>query len=97
MDFGHWECLRIVGTESQGGQIPEVTGPIQWPSGGPGSTWERRAEAWDHLGALATSLRALTTRQGAHRMTVEQSGKNIFANAAGVPGTHSYPILFNSC
>jgi len=26
MYFGHWECLRVVGPESQGGQIPEYTG-----------------------------------------------------------------------
>ena len=37
-----WECLRVVEPESQGGQIPEFTGPTQWPSGAPGSTWERR-------------------------------------------------------
>jgi hypothetical protein len=36
-----WECLRVVGPESQGGQIPEFTGPTQWPSGAPGSTWGR--------------------------------------------------------
>jgi len=41
------ECLRVVGPESQGCQIPEFTGPMQWPSGAPGSTWERRRQAWE--------------------------------------------------
>ena len=36
-----WECLRAVGPESQGSQIPEFAGPMEWPSGAPGSTWER--------------------------------------------------------
>jgi len=60
-----WECLKVVGPESQGGQILEFTGPMQWPSGAPGSTWERRRQvwerrpqAWEHLGAPATSLGA---------------------------------------
>jgi len=58
-----WECLRVVEPESQGGQIPEFNGPTQWPSGAPGSTWERwwqqwerrwqawerRRQAWEHL------------------------------------------------
>jgi len=26
MHFGHWECLRVVGPEPQGGQIAEFTG-----------------------------------------------------------------------
>jgi len=30
------ECLGVVGPESQGGQIPELTGPMQWPLGAPG-------------------------------------------------------------
>ena len=58
-----WECLGVVGPESQGGQIPEFTIPMQWPSGAPGSTWEcwqqdweckqqawkHRQQAWEHL------------------------------------------------
>jgi hypothetical protein len=27
----HWECLGVIGPECQGGQIPEVTGQMQWP------------------------------------------------------------------
>ena len=33
-----WVCLRVVRPESQGGQIPEYTRLMQWPSGSPGST-----------------------------------------------------------
>jgi hypothetical protein len=51
-----WECLGVVGPQSQGGQIPEFTGPMQWPSAAPGSTWkhwrqdwERRWQALEHL------------------------------------------------
>ena len=105
-----WECLRVVGSGSQGGPIPECTGPMQWPSGAPGSTWERRRQAWErrqqaweHLGVPATSLGALTKSLGApmtilgvHRIMVEQSGKNIFfGNTAGAPGNHSYYLSFN--
>jgi hypothetical protein len=50
------------------------------------------------LGALATSLGALATSLGAPRITVEQSGKNIFfGNAAGAPRNHSYYLSFNDC
>jgi hypothetical protein len=63
------------------------------------------------LGALATgqgvpttSLAAPTTRLGAPatclgalRNTVEQAGKSIFVNAAGVPGNHSCYLSFNDC
>jgi len=101
-----WECLWVVGQESQGGQIPEFTGPMQWPSGAPGSACERRQQArvrrrqaGEHLGAPATSLGALTkclgaptTSLGAHRITVEQSWKDIIfsGDAAGVPGDYSH-------
>jgi hypothetical protein len=54
-----WECLRVVGPESQGGQIPELTGPSQWRSGAPASTRECRQQAggwwrqpWEHLESL---------------------------------------------
>jgi hypothetical protein len=47
-----WECLRVVGLESHGGHIPELTGPTQWLSGPPGSTWQRWQHAWEHLEAL---------------------------------------------
>jgi len=99
-----WECLRVVGPESRGGQIPEITGQMQWPSGTPGSTWEHRRQAWErrwlawkHLGALATSLKAPINILGARRITVEQCGKNIifFENAAGVPRNYSYYLWFN--
>jgi len=69
------------------------------------SNWERRQQAWEHLGApvtnlgaLTTSLRAPTTSLGVPRITVEQSGKNnlFFGNAAGgAAGNHSYYLSFN--
>jgi hypothetical protein len=50
------------------------------------------------LGAPATSLGAPATSLGAPRITVEQSGKNnVFGNAAGAPGYHSYYLSFNDC
>jgi hypothetical protein len=49
------------------------------------------------LGVLTTSLRALGTSLGAPRITVEQSGNNIFGNAAGATGNHSYYLSFNNC
>ena len=50
-----------------------------------------------NLGALIISLGVLVTSLGALRTTVEQSGKHIiiFGNAAGVPGNHTYYLLFN--
>jgi len=46
-----WECLRVVGPECQGGQIPELTGPdavaVRWTCA--------------HLGAPVTRLGALMT------------------------------------
>jgi len=40
-----------------------------------------------HLKVHATSLGASATSPGAHQITVEQSGKNIFSgNSTGVPG-----------
>ena len=82
-------CLRVVRPESEGGQIPECTGPMRWPSGAPGSmwvgrrqAWECRRKAWEHLPVPATSLGVPTTWLGAlatslraPRITVEQSGK----------------------
>jgi hypothetical protein len=99
-----WECLRVVGPESQGGQIPELTEPTQWPSGAAGSTWECRRhdwecrrQAWEYLGARTTSLGAPATSLGAPRITLEQSGRNnnFFGNTAGAPGNHSYYLSFN--
>ena len=57
--------------------VPERTGEK------PGSTRERGRQAWEHLGALATSL-------GAPRRTVElpESTHIFFGNAAGAPGNH---------
>jgi hypothetical protein len=67
-----WEYLRVVGPESQGGQIPEYTGLSHWPSGAPVSTSERwqkirqrHPQAWEHLGERAASLRAPSTSLGA--------------------------------
>jgi len=57
----------------------------------PWSAGENFGCTWEHLGVPATSL-------GAPRITVEQSGKNIFfGNAAGGPGNHSYYLSFNDC
>jgi hypothetical protein len=36
-----WEYLGVVGPESQGGEIPELTGPMRWLYGSPGSNWLR--------------------------------------------------------
>ena len=50
------------------------------------------------LGAPTRCLAAPTTSLGAPRITVAQSEKNnIFGNAAGVPGIHSYYLSFNDC
>jgi hypothetical protein len=49
------------------------------------------------LGAPTTSLGAPATSRGAPRFTVEQAEKNIFGNAVGVPGNHSYYFSFNDC
>ena len=50
------------------------------------------------LGAPTTSLGVPVTSLGSRRITVEQSGKNIFfGNATGAPGNHSYYLLFNDC
>jgi hypothetical protein len=59
-------------TENYTLPIAQATGRVAWQS-----TWERRRQTWDRLGAP--------------RITVEHSGKNIFfGNAACAPGTHSY-------
>jgi len=50
-----WECLRVVGLESQGGQIPGLTGPDAVAI----------RLTWQHLGAPATELGAPTTSLGA--------------------------------
>jgi len=65
-------------------------------SGTPQSAGENFKCTWDHLGALAASLRALTTSLGAPRITVEKSGKHniFFENAACVPRNHCY---YRSC
>jgi len=48
------------------------------------------------LGAPTTSLGTPTTSLGAPRITVPQSGQNIFFGiAAGAPGNHSYYSSFN--
>jgi len=65
--------------------------------GTPRCTRENFGCTWEHLGAPTTSLRAPVTSLGAPQITVEQSGKNNFGNAAGVLGNHSYYISFNDC
>jgi len=59
--------------------------------GTPQSAGENFGCTWEHWGVPATSL-------GAPRITVEQSGKNIFFGyAVSVPGNHSYYISFINC
>lgn len=44
-----WECFRVVGKESRGGQIPELTELMEWPSGALKSAAEmsgRTLEGW---------------------------------------------------
>jgi len=69
--------LRVSGSCWTG--IPEFTGPMQWPSGAPQGTWERRRQsrehqpqAWEcqpqareHMRAQVTNLEALSTRLAA--------------------------------
>ena len=38
-----WLNLGVVGPESQGGQISELTAPMQWPSGAPGNAGDKSA------------------------------------------------------
>jgi len=55
--------------------------------GTPRSARENFGCTWKCLGVPVTSLGAPVTSLGAPRITVEQSGKNIFfGNATGVPG-----------
>ena len=70
-----WECLRVVEPESQGGQIPEMTGPTHWPI---------RCTR-EHLRVLETRLEAPVASLKAPRITVGRSGRNnnFFGNATG--------------
>jgi len=79
-----WECLRVVGPESQCGQIPEFTGPMQWPLGGPGSAWERRQHDWEHRPQAWEHLGAPTTSLGASGSTDHKPG-----SAGNTPGSTS--------
>jgi len=40
------ECLGVVGGESKGDQLPELTAPMQWPAGAPGQTGKPSARSW---------------------------------------------------
>jgi hypothetical protein len=51
-----WECLRVVGPESQCGQIPELTGPMQWPADTPGSTRDKPGVMWKESTPRYTQL-----------------------------------------
>ena len=86
-----WECLRVVGPESQGGQIQALTRPTQRPSGAAGSAGyncARTRRLSDNQGSIRDCRQQSL---GAPQISVEQSGKNnLFGNAAGVPGYHSY-------
>jgi len=72
-------------------------GVIVTSLGTPWSAGENFRCTWEHLGVPATSLGAPATSLGAPRITVEQSGKNIFGNTASAPGNHSYYLSFNDC
>jgi len=48
------------------------------------------------VGARTTGLRASVTSLEAPQIIVQQSRKNIFGNAAGAPGNHSYYSSFNN-
>ena len=85
------ECLRGCGVYTEMRQFQESIRPWEGIPAGLQSNWERRWQAWEHLGAPAISL-------GSLRITIEQSGKNnvFFGNAAGAPGNHSYYLSFNN-
>jgi len=60
------------------------------------STWKGWRQAWERQQQALENLEAPPTCLGAPRITVEQSGKNIFfGNAAGAPGIHSHYSSFN--
>jgi hypothetical protein len=87
----------VVGPESQGGQIPELTGQMQWPSGVPEALTtnlrgQRRSS--DNQGSSWERRRQAWE---ATRIAVEQSGKNdiFFGNAVGAPENRSYYSSLN--
>jgi hypothetical protein len=59
--------------------------------------WERRRHPWEHLNAPLINLGVPVSCLEAPPITVEQSEKNIIfvRNITGVPGNHSYYLLFN--
>jgi len=46
MYFSDWESQGVVGPESHGGQIPELTWLMQWPSDAPGSAGDKFAKTY---------------------------------------------------
>ena len=82
-------------TEISDGWYRSTMGVIVTSWGTPRSAGENFGCTWEHLGVLATSLGAPVTTLGAPPITIEQSGKNMFGNAAGAPGNHSYYLSFN--
>ena len=80
------ECLRVVGPESHGGQIPEFTGLMQWPLGAPGSTWERRPQAWERRPQAWEHIESLESNLRNHNPLWEH---------CGAPGNRSYCLMFN--
>jgi hypothetical protein len=77
-----WECLRVVGTQFHGGQIPELNRPILSAPGAPGTIVESQQHAWEHawqdleqLGVQRTSLERLSIVSRACRVDVQQSEK----------------------
>jgi hypothetical protein len=72
-----WECLGVVGPESQSGQIPELTEPIQWPSGAPGIAWERRRQIYEDISGLVTTRRAPGSAGNNPGSTGDKSGSTL--------------------
>jgi len=98
-----WECLSIVGPESQGGQIPQFAGLMQWPSGAPGSSWEcrqqaweRRRQPWEHLGVPATRLGAPTKSLGAQTKSLGVPTTNLGARRITVEQSGNNIIFFGN-
>jgi len=104
----HWEYFGVVRPESQGGQIPQLTGPMQWPSGASaiaGDKWARPYELCcqpgEHLGIQATDLGLLEntgdnpgSTSNCYRVVWENH--HLLGNTAVAPRNDSYHVLFHN-